>query len=188
MNDFYNENSTFIGLKKTVTLTFVASTFAVASPEYELNVFDRSQMEVCRPSELPLFERNVDFVKSLDDKAMNLDAEEFSAALSKLEWISKQEKGWDGYDADPISQNSLELTKSFLKALNVVKGLIVGWDVSPTGRKTVQIEKTTDNGYFEIEFFEDGKMSCYSDVAGASNCSEIRRINDAVRWVINVVS
>jgi hypothetical protein len=68
---------------------------------------------------------------------------------------------------------------------------IIGWDVSPTGRKTVQIEKTTNNGYYEIEFMTDGKMHAFS-IVPSRNGVATERIYDSyastIQWIISVVA
>ena len=176
-------NSTFIGLKKSVVLGFVSSTMAIATPEYDIDLFaDAAPIALCR-EDTSLFDQSVD-----TDEIAALDEKEFSAAMSTLKDIAKFEDGWDGYDAKPISKMSLDLAERFLKAVSVVRGLVVGWDVSPTGRKTVQVEKTTENGYYEIEFFENGKISCFLKNGEKSTCFDMHDVDSAVKWVVNAVS
>ena len=95
---------------------------------------------------------------------------------------------WDGYGAEPISKSSLNFAAKFFKSIIVVRGLIIGWDVSPTGRKTVQVEKTIGDNYYEIEFFDDGKMICSAKKNGKWSGTELKLIQEVVQWVENVVS
>lgn len=127
-------------------------------------------------------------MKEPNIKAAVGDSEEYSNAMKTLEAISEMKADWDGYGAEPISKCSIDLAARFLKAMTVVKGLIVGWDVSPTGRKTVQIEKTVGDDYFEVEFFDNGKMHCSAKKNGEWLGIEQTSINDVVQWVENVVS
>ncbi len=180
-------NTTFIGLKNTLALGCVASAMAFASPEYELNFIDKKDTNVPLVN-YSLFSRDVESIQSLTQEEERVEAAEFDHAMKVLGSFVGLEKGWDGYDAEPISSQSINLTERLLKAIRVVKGLILGWDVSPTGRGSVQIEKTTDCGYFEIELFEDGLMYCFSERNGESTCSELKTIDDVVSWVIDVVS
>lgn len=188
MTSFCTENdSTYIGLKKTVMLGFFTSSMAIASPEYNLDVIDRVEPVAVYGERLSIFDQDVDSVID-DNKAAVEDSEEYSNAKKTLEAISEMKEDWDGYGAEPISKLSLDLAARFLKAMTVVRGLIVGWDVSPTGRKTVQVEKTVGDDYFEIEFFDNGKMFCSARKNGEWLGLEQNRIDDVVQWVANDVS
>lgn len=180
-------NTTFIGLKNTLALGCVASAMAFASPEYELNFIDKKDAAVPQRS-VSLFSQDIDSIQSSEQGEEKADAEEFNNAMKVLGSFAGLDKGWDGYEAEPISSKSIDLAERLLKAIRVVKGLILGWDVSPTGRGSVQIEKTTKDGYYEIEMFEDGLMSCYSQKKENCSSTDFKSINDAVSWVVNVVS
>lgn len=188
MNDnCVDSATTFIGLKKTVALGVVASTMAIANPEYQLNIFDKKDIFAGQII-FNLFSQDVEFIKSSEKQAEEANRVEYNRALKSLQKLYGLKKGWDGYDADPMSEISLGLTKKLLNAMSVVNGLIVGWDVSPTGRKTVQIEKTTDIGYYEVEFFEDGVMACYRKKGSDTGYTDLESVDAVVEWIRNVVS
>ncbi|MCF0224552.1 MAG: hypothetical protein HUK20_09795 [Fibrobacter sp.] len=167
----YENTTTFIGIKKKIVPSWFSSTGAFASPEYELNFFEQKN-----DSEQEVKEIN------------EVDEIEYNHSMKVLNSFAELERGWDGYDAEPISSTSIGVTERLLSAMSIVPGLIVGWDVSPTGRGTVQIEKTTANGYFEIELFADGLFSCYGERSGEKFSVDLKSVDDAVKWVIDVVS
>lgn len=116
---------------------------------------------------------------------------DYRKATETLEAISKMKQGWDGYDAPPIDEESIKQCVTLLSLLYMKGPYIIGWDVSPTGRKTVQIEKTTNNGYYEIEFMTDGKMHAFS-IVPSRNGVATERIYDSytstIQWIISVVA
>ena len=116
---------------------------------------------------------------------------DYRKATETLEAISKMKQGWDGYDAPPIDEESIKQCETLLSLLYMKGPYIIGWDVSPTGRKTVQIEKTTNNGYYEIEFMTDGKMHAFS-IVPSRNGVATERIYDSyastIQWIISVVA
>lgn len=116
---------------------------------------------------------------------------DYRKATETLEAISKMKQGWDGYDAPPIDEESIKQCVTLLSLLYMKGPYIIGWDVSPTGRKTVQIEKTTNNGYYEIEFMTDGKMHAFS-IVPSRNGVATERIYDGyastIQWIISVVA
>lgn len=116
---------------------------------------------------------------------------DYRKATETLEAISKMKQGWDGYDAPPIDEESIKQCGTLLSFLYLKGPYIIGWDVSPTGRKTVQIEKTTTNGYYEIEFMTDGRMHAFSMVP-ARNGVATERIYDSyestIQWIISVAT
>jgi len=188
MTSFCTENnSTYIGLKKTVIIGFFTSSMATACPEYNLDDIDINEPVSGYCESLSIFDQDVDSIIN-DNKAAVEDSEEYSNATKTLEAISEMKEDWDGYGAEPISKSSLNFAAKFFKSIIVVRGLIIGWDVSPTGRKTVQVEKTIGDNYYEIEFFDDGKMICSAKKNGKWSGTELKLIQEVVQWVENVVS
>lgn len=66
-------------------------------------------------------------------------------------------EGWDGYDAPPISPVVLSRTLDLLLKMRYSSNLFwfEYWELSPTGRMTVQIECTVKGNYMEVEIYED---------------------------------
>lgn len=68
----------------------------------------------------------------------------------KLESFKTLEKDWDGYDADPISETTINNAKLLLDKLK--ENNQDGWEVFPINNGNVQIEKDINNNtYLEIE-------------------------------------
>ena len=68
----------------------------------------------------------------------------------KLESFKTLEKDWDGYDADPISETTINNAKLLLDKLK--ENNQNGWEVFPINNGNIQIEKDINNNtYLEIE-------------------------------------
>ena len=77
--------------------------------------------------------------------------------IHKVSSFSNLKKGWNGYDAKPISTTLVEMVKEALVSLSTYQP-----EVFPTGRNSIQLEYEKENGdYLEFEIFEDGKVSMY---------------------------
>ena len=59
------------------------------------------------------------------------------------------EKGWNGYDADPIDIQVIE------RAIAIVSKLEKQPEIFPTANDSVQLEYSTEKGYLEFEIFRD---------------------------------
>jgi hypothetical protein len=69
--------------------------------------------------------------------------------LKKINEMYKFEEGWDGYDANPISKEILDLTKSLLKRIKMQP------EVFPVATGGIQLEYEKGNNYLEIELCEN---------------------------------
>ncbi len=75
---------------------------------------------------------------------------------NKIKEFYKFEKGWNGYDANPIDKEVIT------KALYLDKWIPFETDVFPTAANSVQFEFETDNHYLEIEVKSD-KVTIYEN-------------------------
>ena len=80
-----------------------------------------------------------------------------------LDDVSKFEKNWNGYSADPISKIVLIKAYSFLEFLNKNNLITDDLFISPTARKTIQFEYENDKSYFEIEIYMDSYYIFWKD-------------------------
>lgn len=81
---------------------------------------------------------------------------------------------WNGYDGLPISDKVLENTKKIIAQLESP----VKWELFPTGRNSIQLEKSTDYNekYIELEIFEDKCVLLIQN--GEKTIEEIYSIDD----------
>lgn len=84
--------------------------------------------------------------------------DEYLFGMTSVEYVqhfAKLEDNWNGYGAPPIPQKIVDRTLELVEEhfpLRYKGG--VGFQVFPTGRETVQIERSWPNGdYFEIEIY-----------------------------------
>lgn len=71
--------------------------------------------------------------------------------LEKLNHFSTFEKNWNGYEADPLPDNIIEVTRKILKRLSVQP------EMFPTARDSIQLEYERENGdYLEFEIKATG--------------------------------
>ena len=74
----------------------------------------------------------------------------------KLMSYSSLEKGWNGYDAEPIPASVIDKTRNFLMQLPFQPNIV------PTGRQTIQIDYDLDkDDFIEIEIFENSILMYY---------------------------
>lgn len=85
----------------------------------------------------------------------------FSALNTKLKEFSELSHGWNGYDAAPIPSDVIVSARSFLQYLLDYRFDLTGWEVFPTGRETVQFEKTTKDSYVEVEVYSGERFGFY---------------------------
>lgn len=69
--------------------------------------------------------------------------------LKRINEMYKFKEGWDGYDADPIPKEILDLTKNLLKRIKIQP------EVFPVATGRVQLEYEKGNNYLEIELCEN---------------------------------
>ena len=76
----------------------------------------------------------------------------FAELMDRLDGFSQLKDGWNGYDAVPPGES-----------VNAARGIVArngahrmyGWEVFPTGRSSVQLERTVRDAYTEIEVYCD---------------------------------
>lgn len=69
--------------------------------------------------------------------------------LNKIDEMYKFKEGWDGYDAEPIPKEVLDLTKNLLKRIKMQP------EVFPVATGCVQLEYEKGNNYLEIKLCEN---------------------------------
>ena len=82
---------------------------------------------------------------------MSLDQEAQFTSIEKLE------KGWNGYNADPIPRAAIDVAREIVDAIRDAR-----LDVFPTARESVQIECENDEGdYIEAEIYGDSSIHLF---------------------------
>lgn len=69
--------------------------------------------------------------------------------IQRLICMTQFEDNWNGYGAKPINPKAIETAKLLVELFNPTP------EVTPTARGTVQLEWETDNGYLELEIYEN---------------------------------
>lgn len=75
--------------------------------------------------------------------------------LNRLTEMKSFERNWNGYNGEPISNEAIKTAEMLVKLLNPTPF------VSPTGRGTIQLEWENNNGYLELEIYEN-EISIYN--------------------------
>ena len=75
----------------------------------------------------------------------------------KIDKIARLPDNWNGHGATVFSSDVLE--RAYAVALVLEN---CGFDCFPTGRDSIQFEKTTDGQYLEIEVFAD-RIETYNE-------------------------
>ncbi len=86
---------------------------------------------------------------------VNEEAEKLWDALMKLEKFRCYGKNWNGYDADPFSDELISFVKKIIIDLDIIP------EIFPVADGSIQLEYTWDNKYLEFQVFEDKSMSWY---------------------------
>lgn len=75
----------------------------------------------------------------------------------RVSYYGTMQKGWNGYDAPPIPQVVLRRTFDLLFKMRYSSNWFwfEYWELSPTGRMSVQLECTVNGNYMEVEIYED---------------------------------
>ena len=80
----------------------------------------------------------------------NAAKDKLTRNLERLNDIAKLESDWNGYGAAPFTQELIA------EARKIIMNLTEQPDLSPTGRKSIQLEyELPDKSYLEFEIFED---------------------------------
>lgn len=82
---------------------------------------------------------------------------------AKLKEFGELSEGWNGYDAASIPADAIASAKLFLQNLVAYRIDLDGWKVFPTGRESVQFEKTENEIYVEVEIYSNGRFAFYSE-------------------------
>lgn len=69
--------------------------------------------------------------------------------LKRINEMYKFKEGWDGYDADPIPKEILDLTKTLLKHIKMQPKIF------PVATGRIQLEYEKGNNYLEIELYKN---------------------------------
>lgn len=74
-----------------------------------------------------------------------------------LDKISKYERNWNGYDADPFSEEIINKAREIVNILNIQPY------IAPTANDSIQFEyKNKNNDYLEFELFSNGKIKMFT--------------------------
>ena len=84
----------------------------------------------------------------------------FDELMKRLDSFTLLAQGWNGYDAEPPGE-SVNVAREI--AARNGPHRMSGWEVFPTGRKSIQFEKTSRDSYTEIEVYSD-KVVVYREV------------------------
>lgn len=98
-------------------------------------------------------------ISSTSESCDNVKKEEkLIKNMQKLQSIKELEKNWNGYDAEPISPQVIQITQRLLPDLYEQP------EVFPTGRDTIQLEYEKTNGdYLEFEIAASEIMALRMD-------------------------
>jgi len=83
----------------------------------------------------------------------------------QLDAIAKLEQNWDGDDADKPTSESIKRAREFIECSDCTIKPIV----NPTRSGGVQFEWEIDDGYFEIEFLDDGTPQTFWELGPTSS-------------------
>lgn len=75
----------------------------------------------------------------------------------RVSYYGTMKEGWNGYDAPPIPPVVLSRTIDLLFKMRYSSQLFwfEHWELSPTGRMSVQLECTVNGNYMEVEIYEN---------------------------------
>lgn len=159
-----NDNSVKISAATTLTSPSVAITAVVlsmlaASPDY-----DRLYKDFDNPL------RSLHEISHCADQAPTMEYllkeranELYTKLCAKIDEYVELSEGWNGYDALPIPAKTITTAKHFLQNMLANHIDLEGWEVFPTGRESIQFEKTLLETYVEVEVFSDGNFTFYFD-------------------------
>ena len=82
-------------------------------------------------------------------------ARHYVKQANKLLECRHLEPGWDGYDAKPIPKIVCDRVEELIESFNTTPFYIDDWEVFPTGRETIQIERNSGGIYAEVEVYAD---------------------------------
>lgn len=98
-------------------------------------------------------------------------SEQLTHSLQRIEDISKLQNNWDGFDAEPFSNNLIA------EVISIVTSLKIQPQIFPTAQSSIQLEYENSNGdYLEFEIFEDGSIKQFSMLIDGT-CNTIEKIS-----------
>lgn len=98
---------------------------------------------------------------------------EYVKSLEILESFRKLEKDWNGYNANPIPNESIDNAIDFLNYLKENNEDLIYPEIFPTGQDSVQLEWHGKNSeYLEIEFFPN-KIDALIEVRDVAEADKI---------------
>lgn len=159
-----NDNSVKISAATTLTSPSVAITAVVlsmlaASPDY-----DRLYKDFDNPLRgLYEISRCADQAPTMEYLLKERANELYAKLCAKIDKYVELSDGWNGYDAFPIPERTITIAKQFLQNMLANHIDLEGWEVFPTGRESIQFEKTLLETYVEVEVFSDGNFAFYFD-------------------------
>ncbi len=136
----------------------LAAITAATSPDYLLNKAYLTEDPI--PFETPF---NSDSPSTMQDLFENQMNRKLLVLEERLNQFKTLKCDWNGYDAAPIPSSAIDTAKTFLKSLRSGNINLNGWEVFPTARETIQLEKTVGDDYVEIEIYKDGHLAFYSE-------------------------
>lgn len=86
---------------------------------------------------------------------VNAHLKNYAKAVRKINMAKYMTKGWDGYDADPINKYAIRNMVDLVRELRHPLFYIADWEVFPTGRGSLQIERKFGNMYVEVEVYSN---------------------------------
>lgn len=101
---------------------------------------------------------------------------EIAKNLKLLESFANLEKGWNGYDAEPISRDLVSKVQSIVCQLQTQP------EIFPTGRKSIQLEYENEEGYLEFEIFDNFDVLAYVEQGNIKKEEKID-LRDISNWV-----
>ena len=86
---------------------------------------------------------------SSDNVLLSFLSSELIDNLARLNSFKNLKKGWNGYDAEPLSEKLIN------RVISIVRILPIQPEIFPTGRESIQLEYHNGENYLEFEIYED---------------------------------
>ena len=103
-----------------------------------------------------------------------------SSELISLDKITSLKYNWNGYGSEPIPKKVIKNCKFLLNDVDFLKD----FEIFPTARKSIQLELTKNNIYYEIEIYSD-KYEVYIE---ENNIQKIDQTFDNITKLINFLT
>lgn len=78
------------------------------------------------------------------------EQQNFDELMNRLDSFAQLESGWNGYDAEPPGE-SVNSAREIVARNGPHR--MSGWEIFPTGRRSVQLECSSPDAYTEIEIY-----------------------------------